>query len=327
MTPVTQHLPTHLVTGPLGAGKTSTLRQLLAQRPASERWALMINEFGQIGLDAALLSDAQGNDVRIAEVAGGCLCCVAGVPFQVGLNRLLREARPQRLFIEPSGLGHPLALLEQLREAPWQDVLAVQPCVMVLDAAALARGDALPPSQAQTLDQAGLLVLNKSEGLDAAQRRAVLSRLPVRAHCWTEQGALHLAQLPGFEVASEAAHAPSAAPATNAAPSLWLDPDRPHRAEGHNADGWSLGWRWQAAQRFALPALERWLRAWPWRRAKLIVQTDEGPRSANLVVGGPVTWRPSEWRRDTRIELIFASAQPVEALEAELSACRLPRAD
>ena len=69
------HIPTHLIAGPLGAGKTSLIRHLLAQKPAHERWAVLINEFGQIGLDAALLE--QGDDaVAMAEVAGGCLCCV-----------------------------------------------------------------------------------------------------------------------------------------------------------------------------------------------------------------------------------------------------------
>ena len=99
-------IPTHLIAGPLGAGKTTLIRHLLAQKPAGERWAVLINEFGQIGLDAALLE--QGDDgIAMAEVAGGCLCCVNGAPFQVGLGRLLRKARPDRLLIEPSGLGHP----------------------------------------------------------------------------------------------------------------------------------------------------------------------------------------------------------------------------
>ena len=99
------------------AGKTSLIRSLLAQKPAGERWAVLVNEFGEIGLDAALLAtDVDG--VAIGEVAGGCLCCVNGVPFQVGLGRLLRRARPDRLFIEPSGLGHPLALWKQLQAPP-----------------------------------------------------------------------------------------------------------------------------------------------------------------------------------------------------------------
>lgn len=114
-----KQIPTHLVGGPLGAGKTSLIRQLLTQTPADERWAVLVNEFGQIGLDAALLGpDTDG--VTMAEIPGGCLCCVNGLPFQVGLARLLRKARPDRLLIEPSGLGHPAELLRQLRQPPWQ---------------------------------------------------------------------------------------------------------------------------------------------------------------------------------------------------------------
>ena len=92
------HIPTHVICGPLGAGKTSLIRSLLAQKPADERWAVLINEFGQIGLDAALLTTDESG-VSLAEVAGGCLCCVNGVPFQVGLSRLLRKAKPDRLLI------------------------------------------------------------------------------------------------------------------------------------------------------------------------------------------------------------------------------------
>ena len=163
---IPSRIPTHLIAGPLGAGKTSLIQSLLAQKPVGERWGVLINEFGQIGLDAALLS-TDDDGISFAEIAGGCLCCVNGVPFQVGLSRLLRKARPNRLLIEPSGLGHPGQLLAQLAAHPWQQVLAVQPCVMVLDAPALLRGEVLTASQQQAMADAGLLVLNKSEGLDA----------------------------------------------------------------------------------------------------------------------------------------------------------------
>ena len=78
------HIPTHLIAGPLGAGKTSLIRHLLAQRPAHERWAVLINEFGQIGLDAALLT-RNDDGIAIAEVAGGCVCCVNGAPSRLAL--------------------------------------------------------------------------------------------------------------------------------------------------------------------------------------------------------------------------------------------------
>lgn len=200
-----KHIPTHLIAGPLGAGKTTLLRELLAQRPETERWAVLINEFGQVGLDAALLTTDE-DGVALGEVAGGCLCCVNGAPFQVGLGRLLRHAKPQRVFIEPSGLGHPQALLQQLQENPWREVLAVQPSVVVLDAAALAAGRPLPAAQQAALTDAGLLLLNKSESLDATARALLAAQLPPRPLRWTTQGRLSLADLPGITaVAGEGA--------------------------------------------------------------------------------------------------------------------------
>ena len=60
-----QNIPTHVIAGPLGAGKTSLIKHLLAQRPANERWAVLINEFGQIGLDAALLTQDDDGIARL----------------------------------------------------------------------------------------------------------------------------------------------------------------------------------------------------------------------------------------------------------------------
>jgi len=321
-----EQIPTHLIAGPLGAGKTSLLRQLLAQRPAGERWALLINEFGEVGLDAALLARDEAG-VSFAEVAGGCLCCVNGVPFSVALGRLLRRAQPQRLFIEPSGLGHPAALLQQLSEAPWEGVLALQPPVLVLDAAALAAGKPLPPAQQDMLSSAGLLLLNKAEGLDPAQREVLGASLPARPLYWSEQGYLPLAALP---------HAPSATPQSGFAldglpnapapfPMLWTDPSVPLRQIQDAAEGWSIGWRFHPSQRFAPQRLQVWLAAQHWQRAKLVIQDEEGGCALNLLPGSPFDWQPSAWRRDSRIELIFAQAQDIAALERGLLECRSDR--
>lgn len=317
------HIPTHLIGGPLGAGKTSLIRHLLAHKPAHERWAVLVNEFGLIGLDAALL--ATGADaVGIAEIPGGCLCCVAGAPFQVGLARLLRKERPDRLLIEPSGLGHPLALQRQLGAAPWAGVLALQPMVLVLDAAALAAGQALPDSQLAALEAAGLLLLNKAEGLDPAARARVLAALPARALRWTSQGALDFADLPGSAARAGAETSSHALPEGGAAlAQIWRDPRQPICQVQAQAEGWSIGWRFHPSQRFDLSRVQHWLAALPWRRAKLVLQGEAGWQSANALEGGPLAWRASEWRRDSRLELIFATAQCPEALQRGLLDCRL----
>ncbi|TPG81779.1 CobW family GTP-binding protein [Pseudomonas arsenicoxydans] len=317
-----QNIPTHVIAGPLGAGKTSLIKHLLTQRPVGERWAVLINEFGQIGLDAALLtSDADG--IALGEVAGGCLCCVNGAPFQIGLGRLLRKAKPDRLFIEPSGLGHPARLLEQLNEAPWVGVLAVQPCVLVLDAEALAAGKPLPAAQRETLNSAGLLVLNKAEDLDVDDRQRIAAQLLPRPLYWTQHAQLPLSNLPGFQAQAVAGVDNFIVPKGLAQmPAIWTDPALPICLSQEQEGGWSIGWRWHPSQRFDKARIGQWLESLSWRRAKLVIHSVDGWVSANALDNSELEWKPSEWRQDSRIELIFSELQEVDSLQSALAGCR-----
>ena len=129
-------LPTNIITGFLGVGKTSTILHLLKNKPANERWAVLVNEFGEIGVDGYLLEgqQPQENGVFISEVPGGCMCCAAGVPMQVALNQLLKSANPDRLLIEPTGLGHPKEVLEVLSSEHYQQVLSLEKILTLVDA-------------------------------------------------------------------------------------------------------------------------------------------------------------------------------------------------
>ncbi len=120
-----QNVPTNIITGFLGVGKTSAILQLLKNKPSNERWAVLVNEFGEIGVDGSLMTSQHHNEqgVFIREVAGGCMCCAAGVPMQVALNQLLTQAKPDRLLIEPTGLGHPKEVLRVLSAKHYQTVM------------------------------------------------------------------------------------------------------------------------------------------------------------------------------------------------------------
>ncbi|MGF1754980.1 GTP-binding protein [Vibrio makurazakiensis] len=116
-------VPTNIITGFLGVGKTTSILNLLKNKPENENWAVLVNEFGEIGIDGALMTD-QG--AMIKEVPGGCMCCTAGVPMSVGINALLRQ-KPDRLLIEPTGLGHPkqvIATLTSEQYLPYVDLKA-----------------------------------------------------------------------------------------------------------------------------------------------------------------------------------------------------------
>jgi G3E family GTPase len=131
-----QAVPTNIITGFLGVGKTSTILHLLKSKPEDERWAILVNEFGEIGVDGALLQgqSTEESGVFIREVPGGCMCCTAGVPMQVALNQLLSRSHPDRLLIEPTGLGHPLEVLKVLAEQQYQGVLSIQKILTLVDA-------------------------------------------------------------------------------------------------------------------------------------------------------------------------------------------------
>lgn len=112
-------------------GKTTTLEHLIRQKPKNEKWAVLLNEFGKTGLDALLLACPE---VIIKQVPGGCLCCVTQLPFQVMLNQLIRFERPDRIFIEPSGLGHPDEIVKLLKQSQYEKILEVEAVLTLVDA-------------------------------------------------------------------------------------------------------------------------------------------------------------------------------------------------
>ena len=160
-------IPTHLVLGFLGAGKTTAILNLLKQKPEGERWAVLVNEFGEVGIDGAFLS---GQGVAVKEVPGGCMCCVSGVPMQIGLNSLIRFHRPDRLFIEPTGLGHPAQVIETLTGEFYKDAVNLSASVCLVDPRRLEDKRVLASRQFH--DQvavADLLVASKADLCTSAQ--------------------------------------------------------------------------------------------------------------------------------------------------------------
>ncbi|MEP1445969.1 MAG: GTP-binding protein [Paraglaciecola sp.] len=128
-----EQVPTNIITGALGVGKTTLIQSLLKQKPSHERWAILVNEFGEIGVDGALLTAPDKDGIYIKEVPGGCMCCTSGLPMQIALNFLLARAKPHRLLIEPTGLGHPKEVLQTLSEEHYKEVLDIRATLTLID--------------------------------------------------------------------------------------------------------------------------------------------------------------------------------------------------
>ena len=193
-------IPATIITGFLGAGKTSLLRHLVANA-AGRRLALVINEFGELGIDRELLLGCGIESCRsddVVELANGCICCTVAEDFLPALEKLLdRPDPPEHILIETSGLALPKPLVQAFN---WPEIKArvtVDGVVAVIDAPALAAGrfaDTTPElAHDNPLDEvfgdqlacADLVVLNKTDLTDAATldlaEREIGSRLRSQA--------------------------------------------------------------------------------------------------------------------------------------------------
>ena len=124
------HVPTTVISGFLGVGKTTAILDLFTGKPEHETWAVLVNEFGKIGIDGEVY---EANGILVKQIPGGCMCCAQGLPLQVSVNRLLRETRPDRLLIESSGVGHPAGVLKTLQGEGFNDVLELKAGICLLD--------------------------------------------------------------------------------------------------------------------------------------------------------------------------------------------------
>ncbi|MSP52161.1 MAG: cobalamin biosynthesis protein CobW [Alphaproteobacteria bacterium] len=195
-------IPATVVTGFLGAGKTTLLRHLIATANG-RRLAIIVNEFGDIGIDGALLQACAAPGCAeddIIELANGCICCTVADDFLPTIEKILdRPVPPDHIIIETSGLALPKPLLKAFSWPQIRSRVTVDGVIAVVDApaiaanrfaadpAAVAAGRAADGSIdhatelaelfADQLQCADLVILNKTDLVDSAALAAILARV------------------------------------------------------------------------------------------------------------------------------------------------------
>jgi cobalamin biosynthesis protein CobW len=147
-------IPVTIVTGFLGAGKTTLIRHLLAN-PGGRRLAVLVNEFGTVGVDGDILrgcADENCPEEAILELANGCICCTVADDFIPTMERLLAlEKRPDHILIETSGLALPKPLLKAFDWPAIRSRVTVDGVVALADAESVAAGQ-FEPGEGSTPD-------------------------------------------------------------------------------------------------------------------------------------------------------------------------------
>lgn len=227
-------IPATVVTGFLGAGKTSLVRCLL-ENAGGRRLALVVNEFGDLGVDGEILRACgiEGcEDEDIVELANGCICCTVADDFLPTMRALLdRPVPPDHIVIETSGLALPKPLVQAFAWPEVRSRATVDGVIAVVDAAAVAAGRFAADPEAvelarladpaldhdapleelfeDQLSAADLVVVNKRDLLDAPAWEGVLYRVraglrsPAVKTVGATQGAVDTRLLLGLEAAAE----------------------------------------------------------------------------------------------------------------------------
>lgn len=345
-----RRIPVNIISGPLGVGKTTTVNHLLKQRPADEKWAILVNEYGLVGIDAALMradGDSTTTDgVEVKEVAGGCICCSAGFMFKVSLLLLLQR-KPDRLLIEPTGLAALSGILSTLEEKGIREAVDVRSIVCLLDAARYAH-DFEQEKVRDQVEAADVLLATRADLVTQDELTAFQdwggALFPPKQHVGhIENGIMPLAFLDlvagresaihrgghthGTDHTHEESHQSPAIAPDSSVKDIRCDASQPVLRRCHRSSQTStFGWQCWDGLVFDFQHTTCWLRELMRlpgaRRVKAVFRSTEGWWSLNLA-NDTEDLKLSSYRRDSRMELIVEGelAPDAETLEESFRRC------
>lgn len=163
-----------LLSGFLGSGKTTLLKRILSWENNLSETVVLVNEFGDVGIDGALLKDS-GSDV--VELTSGCICCTLRIDLKQTLTQIRERFRPRRILIEASGIADPATIASLIQEPDIQPHMELKKIVTVLDAECWKAREAFGTVFYNQLRFAELIFLNKIDLFDQDEIRRFLKEI------------------------------------------------------------------------------------------------------------------------------------------------------
>jgi len=164
-----------LLFGFLGSGKTTLARRFLTEYGPRRRMALIVNEFGDVGVDGEIL---KGNDIDLVQLSSGCLCCTLKGSLHAAVVELAEKAPLEHIVIEATGVAEPEELLESFARPGFQERFELGPLVTVVDTPKFLKiREMLGPFYEAQIEKSDYLVLNKLDAGDAATMEEVRAEI------------------------------------------------------------------------------------------------------------------------------------------------------
>lgn len=156
----------YLLSGFLGSGKTTLLKRLLEdEKKKNRKVAVMMNELGKVSIDSNIVEE----DVALKELLGGCICCSIQDKLEAQLQSLLWNEKPEVIYIETTGVAHPVEVLDAILSPNLADRFIIKGVVTIIDGERwLARHSLSPQLQQLLLEQvkhADFIIINKADTL------------------------------------------------------------------------------------------------------------------------------------------------------------------
>ena len=161
-----QRAKVFLIAGFLGSGKTTLVKRILGWQKNLSDTVILVNEFGEVGIDGTLLSGA-GSEV--VELASGCICCTLTADLLRCLSEITERFKPHRILIESSGVADPASVVSALTESRLASSMELEKIVTVLDADFWDVRENFGSLFFSQLKTANLIILNKIDLLDSDQ--------------------------------------------------------------------------------------------------------------------------------------------------------------
>jgi G3E family GTPase len=310
----------HVITGSFGAGKTSAIRWLMRHKPVAEMWVVILNEFTDAGIDALNVAQAAHGSFDVRLVAGGCLCCVGELEFGKQLRDILRNIKPVRLLIEPSGAGHAADIVDILSIYERQGALRLDSIVCLVDPMDAGRIlQARPANEWSQIQSADALLLSKPDLAAEAQRAAfdaiAAAQYPLKRFLGTcLNGELPQQALQPFERNAVFSLLSERGEAAYESGPFDIGGLAGSESHGRQLGLWAVQWRLPSELTFARTLLEPQLRwqleayAGLLRRLKGVFRTGPGPSWLVQSTAHGLSAEDSAYRRDSRVELVLTAA-------------------